>query len=256
MRHLLASFLFFIGILIQTAPSHAAEVMVAMDHYPPWKTVNNGQFGGIDAKLITALLSEVGLTPKFVALPWSRGLEMLKNGDMDMLTGVLRCPDREEYLHFVDPPYKTRSSKALYVRKGSLDIRRYNDLKRTRIGVQRGATYFKEFDTDSTLNKQVVTEDIFNFRKLAQGRIDVVIATESQGDYLISSLGLNSVLKKCSYRHDKVMPVHFVISKQSPLMSRRGEIDKAARRLRDNGTFDRIIKDYFKALASKGLAAK
>ncbi len=104
--------------------------------------------------------------------------------------------------------------------------------KRTRIGVQRGATYFKEFDTDSTLNKQVVTEDILNFRKLAQGRIDVVIATESQGDYLISSLGLNSVLKKCSYRHDKVMPVHFVISKQSPLMSRKGEIDKAARRLR------------------------
>lgn len=235
-------------LLLCPTLGRAIEVQVVVDHYPPWKVIEGDTISGIDIELTKALLAELGVTPRFVACPWSRCLDLLKNGDAQMVSGVQRRADREHYLTFIDPPYKTRSSKVFYRLENSRDIASLQDLANKDIGILRDAHYFPEFDEDSSLSKKPVHSDRLNFLKLAEGRIQTVIATESQGDYLVAILGLRDIVVKSTYRHDEIVPVHFAVSKGSVLDSMRPQLDEATRRLRDNGTFERIIREYYQSL--------
>lgn len=245
-----ASFITAIWFFILLGPTlgRATEVQVVVDHYPPWKIVKGDAISGIDIELTKALLAEVDVTPRFVACPWSRCLDMLKSGDAQMVSGALKRADREQYLTFIDPPYKTKSSKVFYRLESSQDITSLQDLQNKDIGVLRDAHYFAEFDEDSSLSKKPVHSDRLNFLKLAQGRLHAVIATESHGDYLIAILGLRDIVVKSTYRHDAIVPVHFAVAKGSLMDRMRPQLNKAARRLRDNGTFEKIIKEYYQSL--------
>jgi len=249
MKLLLASIVITTALVMAASPAPAGDVTVAVDNYPPWKIVDGDRYRGIDIELVTALLKEIGLSPTFTPCPWARCLEMLKNGKADIITGVLRRPEREQYLHFIDPPYKTKSSKVFYLAKEVGDITTYEELRDLTIGVQRGAKYFDRFDNDASLRLDPVNNDTFNFRKLLAGRVDAVIATESLGDYTLSEMGLSGAFRKATYRHDREMPVHFAVSRNSDLIFRVRELTDATIRLKESGAFDRIINGYFKRLA-------
>ncbi len=238
-------------LLLTPGTARALDAIVAIDNFPPWKIVEDGKFSGIDTQLVEALLAEIDLKPKFVAFPWTRSLEMMKTGNVWLMSGVLKHPERELFLNFVEPPYKTRSSKVFYRRADSEDILTHKDLRHLDIGVQRGAHYYPEFDDDTLLNKKPVPDDSFNFRKLSEGRLDAVITTETQGDYLLAVLGLQDKIVKSTYRYDSTAPVYFAVSKRSPLARRMKDINAAARRLHDNGTFRKIITEFFKNLKAK-----
>ncbi|QJB56713.1 transporter substrate-binding domain-containing protein [Pseudodesulfovibrio sp. zrk46] len=236
-------------ILIPTL-SPAQDVAVGLDHFPPWKVVENGSFNGIDVEMTKALLAEVGMTPTFIECPWARCLNLMQVGKLQFLSGVLKRPEREKYLLFIEPPYKTKSAKVFYRLKTSQDIKSIDDLHGKIIGVQRNAKYFNEFDNRENLMKEEVNDDKFNFLKLANGRVDTVLSTESQGDYLVSTLGLGHLMTKATYRHDETVPVYFAVSKRSALAGKIDELNAAAKRLKDNGTFDAIIRNYFDLLKS------
>lgn len=252
MKILFPTTLLCLIFLLNPAISSAQDVAVGIDHFPPWKIVKSGPIGGIDVALTTALLNEIGMKPEFVPYPWARCLEMLKSGQLHLVSGILRTPEREQYLLYVEPPYKTESAKVFYRLKSTKDIQTIDDLDDLVIGVQRNAKYFDVFDNKEGLKKEVVNDDKFNFLKLAQSRIDTVLTTESQGDYLVATLELGHLVTKSSYRHDETVPVYFAVSRHSPLSSRGPELNAAAQRLRDNGTFAAIIQNYFDTLKKNG----
>lgn len=245
-----ASIVILFSLVVWLCPpqGHAETATVAIDHFPPWKIFENGKAGGIDVELTEALFQEVGVVPEFTSCPWARCLDMLEIGQIGFTSGILKRPERQEYLTYIDPPYKTSSSKVFYRLRTSKDIETIDDLNGLAIGIQRGSKFFPAFDDNDNLKKVTVANDKFNFLKLAQGRIQTVLTTESQGDYLIAMLGLQNKVVKSTYRHDTVNQVYFAISKHSPLHRLVPQFNEAARRLRDNGTFDRIIRDYFKSL--------
>lgn len=227
----------------------AGQAVVSVDHFPPWKIVGQEGIHGIDIELVTALLEEADMTPSFESCPWPRCLNMIETGEADIVTGILKRPERERTMHFIEPPYKTKSSKAFYILKGSPDIVTYEDLHGKVIGVLREAKHFKRFDEDNTLKKEEIHANELNFMKLAAGRVDTTIATESIGDYLIAELGLAGKVAKATYRHDTEIPVYFAVSRKSPLMPRIDDLEKAAKRLRNSGRFNHIIQNFFKNLS-------
>jgi len=239
-----------ITLLLIAIPAASMEAVVVIDHFPPWKTATDGEVGGIDVKLTNALFAEVGITPVYQICPWSRCLAMLKSGEAHFVTGLLKREDRKKFLIYIEPAYKDKSAKAFYKPAGDDDIRAFSDLKGLRIGTQRGAAYFPEFDNAICLKKHPVEKDEFNFRKLAQGRLDAVITTESQGDHIIATLGLHNKVHKASYRYKETIPVHFAVSRQSPLAAMLPKLNAATKKLRENGTFDAIIKGYFTKLTA------
>jgi polar amino acid transport system substrate-binding protein len=259
MKSLLA-LMMILAITLGSTAAIADKIIIPMDPYPPWKFVDTKTWQvdkeGIDVRLIEALLSaynetyDAELQADYIGCPWKRCLEMMRTGEADLISGVFKRPEREGYMRFIEPPYKTKSAKVFYVQKGQeVSIENYEDLYQLKIGIQAGVKYFERFDTDSKLQKEEVTEDLSNFRKLQYGRIDAVISTETQADYLIAINGLQEKFNKAGYRYDTDLPVYFALSKQSDYLQESSRFAKLVKDLTEQGVFQAAIENYFEELS-------
>ncbi len=211
---------------------------VAFNELPPWKMHDaSGRPAGPDIDFLGAVAERMGLTVEYVELPFKRGLKKLEIGELDMMTGVLRRPEREEYLHYIQPPYKKVSDKAFFVLTGREEsIVRHEDLYGLRIGTNLGGRYYPEFDNDTRIDKHPVATPELSFRMLLAGRIDAVVMTESVGEYRLERLGLSDRIGKARYVHREDQDVFLVLSRQSGFAPRLDEFNRVvAALLREQG---------------------
>lgn len=144
--------------------SHAEEEV--------WKSSFPGILD-IDYKITLAFAEKFNATISGSKVPFARRLNQLKKGDIDLLCGLLKNSDREKFAYYLSPPYKLKSHKYFFVRKGEgKRLQKYEDLYSLKIGVQIGSKYFPKFDEDSKLNKHATTEDAGRFKMLESLRID------------------------------------------------------------------------------------
>ncbi|BDQ33681.1 hypothetical protein JCM14722_12230 [Pseudodesulfovibrio portus] len=228
------------------APAESGVLRVSFNPLPPWKVLgDDGTPGGIDIEFLHLLAKRMDLALDFVQLPFKRGLKMVEHGEIDLMVGVLRRPEREGYAHFLTPPYKNRTNKAVYVLKGREDtITRYEDMRSLVIGTQLGSKYFPRFDSDAAIEKSEVKTIDLNIKMLRAGRIDAFINTEASADYLLARIGLTNVIGKARYAYHEHQDVHMILSKRSPHAYRVAEFDKVMRDLVEHGEFERIKDDF------------
>ena len=218
---------------------------VAHNPLPPWKTTEkDGTPGGIDTELLRLLAARMGFDLKFKFGPFARCLFMLENGQADIMATVLRSPERELSLYYLQPPVHTHSNKAFYVRKNSrISINRFEDLYHLRIGTNIGVNYFSRFDSDPKLIRDPAPKNFrINIRKLLNTRVDVIVGTEAMVDYYIGTYGLGDRIEKCSYVYNKPNNAYFVLSKKSVYADRLEEFNDTLRTLMKEKALDRIGK--------------
>ncbi|WP_419780707.1 substrate-binding periplasmic protein [Maridesulfovibrio sp.] len=246
MKHLSHFILIILFLTIKTTSCLAQEVIVPVNHYPPWRIVeSNEEIGGINIMLMDTLLQKVGLRATYIIRPWKRGQRMMKEGTADIMNGLLKHHEREKFMTYLDPPYKTKSSKAFYVLKDSTtNITSYEDLYKYKIGISLGAKFFPRFDNDTKLKKDTGKDAQNNFTKLRFNRIDTFITTETVGDYLHNKLGYQDIIKKAEYKYTAPLAVYFAVSKKSPLAERVPELNAALKEMVESGEVQRIIDRF------------
>lgn len=233
--------LLFVGISGNAAAGEPRVVMAAVSE--------NFQGGPYDL-LLTAAAHKLGMPVQFRRAPFKRRLLMMKQGNADLTCGLLRRPERESYIHFVTPPYKTRSDTIFFVPlEHSGEIKTYADLKNMRIGVERGARYFHRFDNDPTLQKERARSKS-NFNKLLLGRLDAVIQDESNGILLVHHMGVADKVAISPFRFSREKHVYFGISKKSWMIGALDQIQPRLEELIESGQARAIITGYF---TSQGL---
>lgn len=231
---------------VPVTAADTAPLRVGFAPLEPWKMEIGGKAQGAEIDLMNAIGEKLGMPVHFQMVPFLRCLRYMQVGELDMTMSLLRRPEREEYLHFIEPPYKTRSNKAFYVRKDSgVRIARYEDLAGLWIGTQRGYQYFPRFDQDESLRKDPADAKEANILKLLAGRIDALILTDSEGDYTLRVMGCEGRIVKAPFGYFEENPVYIGLSKASPLAARRNEIQEIVRRMVEQGEVDRIFQDYF-----------
>lgn len=220
-------------------------VRVVVDDYPPWKIVRNGQaVAGIDLALTEALLAKLGLRPVYVVCPWQRCLLELRKGGADLVSGIVRNPEREAYLAYFSFPYKTKSVKEFYVRKGEGSrYRQLEDFAGKTVATLRGASHFPEFDTSISIVKYQTATDETSFRMLAHGRLDALVITRESGRYLLKlHPEWREQMELAHYRFEGRVEDFFAISRLSPLFSRQAELEEALRKMLANGEVRRLLE--------------
>lgn len=235
-------------LLLPSLPALAERgvLRVSFNPLPPWKILDdNGTPGGIDIAFLNLLAKRMDLELKLVQLPFKRGLKMVEHGEIDLMTGMLRRPEREEYAHFLTPPYKNRSNKAVYVLKGRENtVTEYEDMHSLIIGTQLGSRYFPRFDGDGAIAKSEVKTMDLNIKMLLAGRIDAFIVTEEAGDHRLARLGLTNVIVKARYAYHDRQGVYMILSKRSPLAARLAEFNRVMRDLVEHGEFERVQREF------------
>lgn len=245
MRQLLLAWLLGL-VTIANVWGSERQLVVAFSEAEPWKILEpNHRYSGIDMEILQRLADANGLQLLVKAAPLARCLEMIKSGDADIITNLLRTREREQFIRYLEVPYQTHSTKVFYQRAGDpRSVENYEQLYGLDIGVKRGARYGARFDEDDKLHKQPVASHILNFKKLAVGRLDLVISTESEGDYLIKDYGWQGQFKKAALRFDLPTNVYIGLSKRSSLLTLASAFESQLQQLIRDGEIERIIARY------------
>lgn len=254
-RCALAGAVLAVLVVLAVAPGVLAEgntvLRVSFNELPPWKVLGpEGEPSGIDIEFVNMLAARMGLTVEYVHYPFKRGLNMMENGEIDLMTSVLRRPEREAYLHFLDPPYKSGARMAFFVLKDSqLAIASHEDLVGLRVGTTLGSLYYPQFDTDTRIAKYPVTSTDLNIKMLLAGRIDVFVVSESAGDYRVAALGLEGVVVKAPHAYRTNQGVHMALSRRSPHAARLEEFNRAMAELVAEGALGRAKERFLRKVA-------
>jgi len=251
MKHhisLLITVVFSLFFLITTnfAVAGPYTIKVAFTESPPAKMLgSNGEPTGIDTEFVEELAHRLGLQVEYDIVPFKRGLAMLKNGSSDLMTGVLMREDREEYLHFLQPPYRHNTDKVFYVRKGDENrILSHKDLYKLTVATVLGVRYFPAFDSDPQINKLKVSDPNAVFAVLVAGRVETAVSSEFSGDYRIAELGLTNQIGKAKYAYREEQDVFFALSKSSPFVPMLPQIQAEMNKMIEEGVYEQIIKKY------------
>lgn len=243
------------AFLMTTGSALAEErvLRVAFHEHPPWKVVDEEKgYTGIDIEFLRLVAEQLDLKLEFVPLPFKRGLKMVELGEVDLMTGVLKRPEREAVMHFIEPAYKNGSTKAFFMLKGREHlVRKHEDLKSLRIGTGLGVKYYPEFDNDQDIHKHAVSSADLNIRMLLAGHVDAFIMTESTGDYRIALLGLSDRIAKAPHGYHKLQGVHMVLSKHALHAPRLEEFNRVVAQLVADGAMDRLTPEFYTSLRER-----
>ncbi len=242
---LLACFVCTQALATQDAPEGSGSMVMAFSEFPPFKMVLDGTPTGIDVDLAVMIAQRMGLTLEIRKCTFADCLELLRQGEADFITSLLRRGDRDDYLLYVQPRYRNRESKDFYMRSGEQTlVKTYSDLGALRIGVKEKVAYAQMFDTDATLTKVEAATMYQLFRMLMNKDVDAVLASRHEGDFWVKALGLDDRVARAPFAFGQLDPVYMAISRKSPLAKRTGEFGRILNELVDKGEFESLLEGY------------
>lgn len=201
---------------------------------------------GPDAEVLKAIADKLNAELKFKLAPFKRRLQLMQDGDIDFMSGLLKTAEREKYIYYISPPYKERSDTVFFIARGKHALlQKYEDLYAMKIGTNQGSKYFPQFDHDPKLNKEAVSSGVPNFRKLLLGRIDTVIYAEAGGIDLVYKLGIADRVEMAEFRFARQKDVHIGISRKSDLMDHIVKINSLIGSMIESGEIKSIIVNYY-----------
>ncbi|WP_054650745.1 substrate-binding periplasmic protein [Salidesulfovibrio brasiliensis] len=165
------------------------------DTWPPYEFVQDGEAFGIASEITLAVFKSMNKdVSRVYSVPWKRGLNMLTHGELDLLVSGVRTAKREAVYHYPDEPLM-HASWRIFVPKGST-INALEDLKGQTVGLVLGYQYpQKVLDRVRQIaNVQYVSDNETNIRKLANGRLDALLADYLNGLWIIDSLSLTGTV--------------------------------------------------------------
>ena len=226
----------------------------ALNNTPPYIWKENGEFKGLYAELIDEVFNRMGFEYELQDYSFTRLLEALKVGKLDLAVDVFVKKEREAYAYFpieypiAAYPYSLFKKKDLnFEFKGKPE-----ELLPYRIGVIRG---YSLGNFDSILNDDryeiIVSNDPEeNMEKLINDRADLVIDVLSTGESVVEGKDIASEI-------DTVFPPintnysYLVFSKENKLDKLMIEFESAMQSMIDDGTMKNLYQKYDISLPDK-----
>ncbi len=221
-------------------------IMVNVD-WPPFRMINaqdSSRLYGIDIDLLNRLEELLGLTIEVQQHPWARALEMLRQGQADIMTGLAYSDERAAYIEYVPTSYYS-VVPVFYARKGQgRAVRTYEDLRGKTIGISKSSVYFEPFNSDTSLLKQSFSTEEQILHMLVLGRIDLAVGTEPNIAWDTAKLGYRDQLERTAYMPPGRTALYLGFSRRSKYLSLLPSFDAIIQRMLADGSMEQIVARY------------
>jgi polar amino acid transport system substrate-binding protein len=229
----------FLGL---TIASVRADPVIAIDNAnPPFMYQQAGQAQGLYSLLVQAVFKRAGVDIEVRAMPWKRALRLAENGKVG-IGGIYRTAPRLDIFDYSQPLFE--ETLLVYVRKGTaIRFEQIDDLYGKRVGVIRGWSYTAAFDDALKSGRILASQsgsDEANFKMLASGRLDAVIAIEQAGQRLIQRLQLGNV--QALARPLSINPTYLVFGKKAQQQALLQRFDQTLLEMRADGSLDAVVR--------------
>ena len=218
----------------------AEPLRVVTDYWPPFRMAGrDGRVEGLDIDLLEELQRRTGVQFEVRRQPWARALEDMRRGQADLMTGLARTAEREQYIDYLQPAYHTCAPRLYGSPQRAASIRDYAQLTGLRIGYVLQSAYFEPFDSDPALTKIGVKNE-----EQLRGRIEVLIGTDCQVDFQLRDPQLAGQLVKLAYQPPQQTLLFIGLSRASPRLAEREQLSAALQALLREGWLERAAQRY------------
>ncbi|KAB2890202.1 MAG: amino acid ABC transporter substrate-binding protein [Desulfobulbaceae bacterium] len=211
---------------------------------------SSGTWSGLSIELTEALLAETACTPVYVPLPFSRAIQSLKTGAIDLMPNMSITEERREFVSFIGP--QLDETVLLVTRADTpLAVASLEDFKKLPkpVGIDRGKLYGDAFerkrrlDPDFSSRLEEAGNVNFSARKLSLARLSGFLG---YGYNVMHQIRTNPL-----YRDFAVHPfivnqdwVYFGLSKQSVSPKLLTTLQNAYEVAKRKGRFEKIRGKY------------
>lgn len=232
----------------------ARNLFIATLYAPPIAYVADGETRGYGVEIVEEALQRSGFSAKVTIVPWKRGLLMTRNGEQDGLFYTVRNDEREKWFFFPDE-FLIMETTVMVKRAGEvLNISPDNhDYPELSLGIGRGYFYgpkLKNFLNQSVFLKveEANTLDL-NFKKLLQGRIDMFLADSISAEHFLQANNNHELAEIVTDAAGRPVPFdsvksYLAFSRKTMTHNEVRRFSDALSRMKDDGTYDRIINRY------------
>jgi len=216
MRHIIR---IIFALLFSFATAEAAEKVLKADfrHRPPEMIVEGERFVGPLKDILEEAAKSPGYGVEWRVAPFPRSLNNLRQGQIDIIPRTIRNDDREAFINFLGPIGYQDKDIVFLVRKGKeSSIGQYKDLEKLTIGAKLKTAYFKRFDHDTTLDKEMATDDFKLARMFIGDRFDTVVVLDKAAmESALAGLKFDDY-RYADYRFEQKVGNFYGMSKTSP----------------------------------------
>ncbi len=172
--------------------ANATKLTLAAMDYPPHYGEELKQNGPL-IDLVVSVYQQQGYKVDVIFLPWLRALEWTKQGKVDGIIGIWHSQEREQFLLYSAPIYPNKMVFYKH-RSRTIEFVEYKDLARQNLvlGSTRGYKQVKGLE-ESGIKINFVNNDIQNFKLLAKGRVDLLVADKDYAKYILATTQLQQI---------------------------------------------------------------
>ena len=236
----------FLLLLILALPknSFAEKIRLVSLDWEPYVGSNLKDHGYV-GEIIKKSFKNQGMEVEITYLPWARVISVARSGEYDGYFPEYFSPELKKEFKisnaFPGGPLVFLKKKKLHVTYEKLE-----DLKPFKIGVVRGYINTEEFDKADYLIKDAVKDDFTNLKKLATGRIDLMVVDKFVGYHLInlqmqSSINLFEVLEPPLEKKDLYLCISL---KAKQYAKKLNAFNIGLEELRKKGEIEKILKKH------------
>ncbi|WP_428813184.1 transporter substrate-binding domain-containing protein [Vibrio makurazakiensis] len=236
-------YLLLLTTLIFSFSAFSMTITAAQDPWPPFVNKGKGDVG-ISVEIVTEALASQGHQVQFKIMPWTRALNEVKSGKVDILVATWFTDERTSFLNYSDP-YLENSLKFIKRAGDNFEYSDFNSLNGKSVGIIRNYGYGSDFLGASNFKKPEANDLISNVKKLKAKRIDLTLEDELVAKATISGAGMN--LSDFAFTNNalSVNPIHVTSGLSNPKNAEIIEaFNKGLAEIKSNGKLESILAKY------------
>lgn len=207
--------------------------------FPPFEYVGeDGQPDGFDVALIKAIGEKMGMEVKVENMEFNSLIAAIGTKIDVAIAGMTVNEEREKEVDFSEPYYEAVQSVIV---TSDSNIASAVDLENKKIGVQLGTTGHFIAEEIPGVSVQAYNKAVDAVNDLRNGRVDAVIVDENPAKVFAEKFeGEVVALEGANFEFE---PEYYAIAlpKGSEMVEK---VNKALKELKEDGTFDALVKQY------------
>lgn len=173
-----------------------------------------------------------------IDIPWTRSIQMLSNGELDVIAGAYFTAERDQ-THFYSAPFSTDDIMVFQRSDNQFPVIDLHDLIGYRGARPQGGSYGDYIDRYAQEHLDMIFSPTGNriFDVLMKGRVDYVMLGRFDG---LSNLYRDNLVNLVTAVEPPIdsNEVHFMFSRKSPCMGHVKHLNLLIEKLTDDGTLE------------------
>lgn len=212
--------------------------------YAPFESVNDkNEVVGFDMEVLSAVAEKGGFKVKFENTPWEGIFNALKQGDRDILISAITInDDRKKEMDFSDPYFEAK--QLIAVPKDS-PIKKFEDLKGKKVGVQSGTTgddVVKKLLGENSTDIKRFESTPLALKELENGGVAAVVADNG---VVINYVKNNASKGFTTVEDSSFEKENYGIAVKKGNKEVLDKVNAGLKKIKEDGTYQKIFDKYF-----------